>query len=199
MIKRRKKILSLFHLSFYLFHKPNKDQLNLAFSFSFLYSFFSPIKVSLQASLSTSRLFTCNLELRHLALFTTRPHPWEFFPFQKEKEKQQEYSIFFGLRANMEKSALYMTRTTTHFKEQILTEMQFIQGELPFKYLGVPLSTERSLYNSVCHWWEKMEARIRCWSTKLLSYSGRVQLIKSILFEMQTYWAQIFLLPKRSN
>nr|XP_009768991.1 PREDICTED: uncharacterized protein LOC104219920 [Nicotiana sylvestris] len=31
----------------------------------------------------------------------------------------------------------------------------------------------------------------------MLSYSGRVQLIKSILFGVQTYWAQIFLIPKK--
>lgn len=44
---------------------------------------------------------------------------------------------------------------------------------------------------------EKITARLKCWSTKFLSYSGRVQLIKSVIFEMQTYWTQIFLLPKK--
>ncbi|XP_019263748.1 PREDICTED: uncharacterized protein LOC109241462 [Nicotiana attenuata] len=31
----------------------------------------------------------------------------------------------------------------------------------------------------------------------MLSYSGRLQLIKSVLFVIQTYWAQVFLLPKK--
>lgn len=31
----------------------------------------------------------------------------------------------------------------------------------------------------------------------MLAYSGRLQLVKSVLFEMQTYWAQIFILPKK--
>ncbi|XP_070050690.1 uncharacterized protein [Nicotiana tomentosiformis] len=34
-------------------------------------------------------------------------------------------------------------------------------------------------------------------SELLLSYSGRVQLIKSVIFGMQIYWAHIFLPPKR--
>uniref|UniRef100_A0A0V0HDW4 Putative ovule protein n=1 Tax=Solanum chacoense TaxID=4108 RepID=A0A0V0HDW4_SOLCH len=42
-----------------------------------------------------------------------------------------------------------------------------------------------------------MIARIKCWSSKLLSYSGRLQLVKSMLFQMHTYWSQIFLLPKK--
>lgn len=42
-----------------------------------------------------------------------------------------------------------------------------------------------------------MIARVKCWTSKFLTYSGRLQLIKSVLFEMQTYWAHIFLLPKK--
>ncbi|XP_060185527.1 uncharacterized protein LOC132614990 [Lycium barbarum] len=44
---------------------------------------------------------------------------------------------------------------------------------------------------------EKMISRIKSRSSKLLSYSGSLQLVKSVLFEMQTYWAHIFLLPKK--
>lgn len=39
--------------------------------------------------------------------------------------------------------------------------------------------------------------KITCWSANLLSYSGRVQQIKSIIFGIQTYWAEIFLFPKK--
>ncbi|KAH0761419.1 hypothetical protein KY290_017492 [Solanum tuberosum] len=44
---------------------------------------------------------------------------------------------------------------------------------------------------------EKITTKMRCWSTRLLFYSGRLQLIKFVLFGMQSYWAQIFVLPKR--
>jgi hypothetical protein len=40
------------------------------------------------------------------------------------------------------------------------------------KYLGVPLISSRTL-----------------------SYAGRVQLINSVLFSIQVYWASLFLLP----
>lgn len=44
---------------------------------------------------------------------------------------------------------------------------------------------------------EKITSKVRCLSAKLPSYAGRLQLIKSVIFGFQTFWAQIFLLPKR--
>lgn len=38
---------------------------------------------------------------------------------------------------------------------------------------------------------------MKCWSKKLLAQSGKIQLIKSIVFGKQTYWAQVFILPKK--
>ena len=43
---------------------------------------------------------------------------------------------------------------------------------------------------------EKITARINAWSVKMLSYAGRLQLIKSVLFSMHNYWCRQFILPK---
>ncbi|XP_019239207.1 PREDICTED: uncharacterized protein LOC109219222 [Nicotiana attenuata] len=50
-------------------------------------------------------------------------------------ERFNHFSKVSGLKANMEKSAIYIAGVTREFKEMILEEMQFILGELPFKYL----------------------------------------------------------------
>lgn len=42
-----------------------------------------------------------------------------------------------------------------------------------------------------------MMGRITSLTTKFLSYAGKAQLIRSVLFSMQTYWSQIFILPKK--
>ncbi|GAB2303754.1 hypothetical protein Dimus_038957 [Dionaea muscipula] len=42
---------------------------------------------------------------------------------------------------------------------------------------------------------EKITCRITSWAGKLLSYAGRLQLIKSVLLSLHVYWAQIFLIP----
>lgn len=39
-------------------------------------------------------------------------------------------------------------------------------------------------------------ARLRCCSSRNLSYAGRLQLVKSVLHTLHVYWASAFLLPK---
>ncbi|XP_019235524.1 PREDICTED: uncharacterized protein LOC109215865 [Nicotiana attenuata] len=108
-----------------------------------------------------------------------------------------KFSRASGLQENPDKSSVYIAGTTERMKELILQELGYNEGILPFKYLGVPLAPKK-LSNQQC--WplvEKITARISCWTSKLLSYAGRLQLIKSVIFGMQSYWAQVFLLPKK--
>lgn len=39
-----------------------------------------------------------------------------------------------------------------------------------------------------------MTAKIRIWSTRHISYSGRVQLVNSVLMSIHGYWGQVFAL-----
>lgn len=71
------------------------------------------------------------------------------------------------------------------------------RGELPIRYLGVPLSSKRLSIIQCQPLLDKMVGRITSWTSRLLSYAGRLQLIKSVLFSIQIYWSQLFLLPKK--
>lgn len=42
---------------------------------------------------------------------------------------------------------------------------------------------------------DKIIARISSWSVRKLSYAGRIQLIRVVLFGIQSYWSQMFLIP----
>ena len=73
----------------------------------------------------------------------------------------------------------------------------FQLGSLPVRYLGVPLISTK-LSSSDCRiLLEKIVARIKNWIAKHLSYGGRLQLIKSVLFSLQIYWMGLFILPKK--
>lgn len=109
----------------------------------------------------------------------------------------EHFSSVSGPKANLEKSSFCVAGVTQEFRAQIMQDMHFTIGEMPFKYLGIPLSSRKLSIHQCLPLVEKIITRIQCWTTKFLSYSGRVQLIKSVLFEMQTYWAQVFLLPKK--
>lgn len=44
---------------------------------------------------------------------------------------------------------------------------------------------------------DKIIARISSWSVRKLSYAGRIQLIRVVLFGVQSYWSQMFLIPSK--
>jgi hypothetical protein len=44
---------------------------------------------------------------------------------------------------------------------------------------------------------DKIAGRIDSWSSKKLSFAGRLQLLSSILYSIQVYGSSIFILPKR--
>lgn len=82
-------------------------------------------------------------------------------------------------------------------RQQILEFSGLSEGKLPFRYLGVPLSSQKL---TLVQWQpliQKILSKITCWTARFLSYAGRLQLIKSVLFGMQTYWSQVFLLPQK--
>lgn len=72
-----------------------------------------------------------------------------------------------------------------------------MKGELPFKYLRVLLSTKTPSTIQCKSLIDKMLSKITSWTIKFLSYSGRAQLVKNVLFAIQTFGAQVFALPKK--
>ncbi|KAL0281816.1 UNVERIFIED_CONTAM: Retrovirus-related Pol polyprotein from type-2 retrotransposable element R2DM [Sesamum radiatum] len=64
------------------------------------------------------------------------------------------------------------------------------------RYLGLPLLASRLSISDCQPILRKIEARIKGWEGVMLSFAGRVQLIKSVLSALQVYWAMAFILPK---
>ncbi|KAH0698462.1 hypothetical protein KY284_012677 [Solanum tuberosum] len=109
----------------------------------------------------------------------------------------QIFSNASGLQANLGKSTIYFGGVSQDTKDAILQQWGLTIGDLPFKYLGVPLSTKKL---STLQWYpliEKIIAKISTWTAKKLAYAGRVQLVQSVLFGVQSYWAQLFLIPSK--
>ncbi|GJV60166.1 RNA-directed DNA polymerase, eukaryota, reverse transcriptase zinc-binding domain protein [Tanacetum coccineum] len=88
------------------------------------------------------------------------------------------------------------TKSVNIIKETLEEFIPFGVGKLPMKYLGVPLITKKITANNCKPLVEKVKSRILNWRNKALSYSGRLQLIASVLSAMQIYWASVFFLPK---
>ncbi|XP_019261814.1 PREDICTED: uncharacterized protein LOC109239681 [Nicotiana attenuata] len=71
------------------------------------------------------------------------------------------------------------------------------RGALPFRYLGVPISARKLSITDCEMLVEKMATKVRTWSTRNISYAGRVMLVNSVLMQVHSYWASIFILPKK--
>lgn len=69
------------------------------------------------------------------------------------------------------------------------------KSELPVRFLGVPLIFSKLSINDCMPHIDKITCRIYSWTNILLSLAGRLQLIKSVLFTIQAYWSNHFLLP----
>ena len=106
------------------------------------------------------------------------------------------FYTYSGLQLNSGKSELFYTGIAQPVIEEIRSATGFQIGHLPVRYLGVPLITRRLTLGDCSMLIDKITARIQCWITKYLTYAGRLQLIKSVLYSIQSYWCRQFILPK---
>ena len=68
-------------------------------------------------------------------------------------------------------------------------------GNLPMKYLGMPLGTSfktTSIWNPIL---EKMKKKLSGWKRLYLSKGGRLSLLKSTLSSLPTYFLSLFTIP----
>ncbi|XP_060210905.1 uncharacterized protein LOC132637908 [Lycium barbarum] len=108
----------------------------------------------------------------------------------------QTFSNTSGLQANAGKSNIFSSNMEKQCLDDICAVTGYQLGALPFRDLGVPVSSRK--INAVDYEMllDKMGARIRAWSSRNLTYAGRGQLINSVLLHVHTYWSSIFILPK---
>ncbi|XP_058739137.1 uncharacterized protein LOC131611028 [Vicia villosa] len=107
-----------------------------------------------------------------------------------------KFSDSTGLIFNPRKCKVFFGSVDDDSKKIIRCATGFEEGRFLVKYLGVPLSSKRL---GIIHYLpliDKITARIRHWSSKLLSYAGRIQLIKSVIGAITQYWMLNFPLPK---
>ncbi|GKD87311.1 hypothetical protein Tco_1358465 [Tanacetum coccineum] len=107
-----------------------------------------------------------------------------------------EFKMVSGIIPSIQKSTAYFCNVVHHVKLAILNIMPFSEGELPIKYLGVPLISSRLLNNDCKILVEKVKNRIGDWKNKSLYFAGRLQLCKSVISSMHVYWASVLMIPK---
>lgn len=107
----------------------------------------------------------------------------------------EEFKQASGLGINPEKSALFLDGGDFQVSQEISTRQGLQQGSFPVRYLGVPLTTRKLRKQDYQPLLDRILSKFNAWTVKHLSYAGRLQLIKSVIYSIITFWASIFLFP----
>lgn len=105
------------------------------------------------------------------------------------------FSELSGLSPNPSKSQCYLANVDSVETSRILGMLNFPRGYTPAKFLGVPLISSKLSIAHCRPLIDRITSRISSWQTKMLSFSGRIQLVRSVLFAIQAYWSSFFILP----
>ncbi|XP_022842018.1 uncharacterized protein LOC111365713 [Olea europaea var. sylvestris] len=61
-----------------------------------------------------------------------------------------------------------------------------------FRYLGIPLASEKLKVSCYAPFLDKIVASIEAWNCSSLSYAGKVELIRAVLQDVECFWLSIF-------
>ncbi|CAL1378125.1 unnamed protein product [Linum trigynum] len=108
-----------------------------------------------------------------------------------------EFYLLSGLSCNPQKCEAFFGGQAHLYKENAIELSGFAEGQLPVRYLGLPLFSGRLSARECEVLVDKMTSRIRSWQASKLTYARRLQLISSVLYSLVQYWMNIFILPKK--
>lgn len=107
----------------------------------------------------------------------------------------EDFAEISGLKISLEKSTLYTAGISSTQEEDILSRFPFASGQLPVRYLGLPLLTRKMTVNDYMPLVEKIRKKMKLWTGRLLSHGGRLQLISSVITSLANFWLSAFRLP----
>lgn len=108
----------------------------------------------------------------------------------------KEFELRSGLAMSMHKTSFFASGLSVEETGAIQFSTGMPLGSLPIRYLGVPLVTKKlSLLNCEVLL-QQIKSKFSSWSSKALSFAGRLLLIKTVIAGINTFWCSTFILPK---
>ncbi|XP_039052926.1 uncharacterized protein LOC120194797 [Hibiscus syriacus] len=102
-----------------------------------------------------------------------------------------------GLKLNASKCEMFHAGVRIDQCAAIQDLTGFKLGSLPVRYLGVQLVTKKLSVKDCRSLIDKIRAKLNSWANKHLSFAGRIQLIRAVLFSMASFWCRQLILPKK--
>lgn len=102
-----------------------------------------------------------------------------------------EFSETSSLKINKHKSHMFMAGVRPYEAQQIRDLFDFPLGNLPIRYLGLPLSARKLQIRHYSPLVDQIMSFINRWSNNFLSLVGRIELVRSVLQGVECYWIQM--------
>lgn len=106
------------------------------------------------------------------------------------------YERSSGQLVSLEKSGYYLGSKAERHSGQITHITGISRKEFPFNYLGVPMFSGRPKIIYFEHLVEKIHKAIAGWKARVLSFGGRLTLIKSVLLSFPVYTLASSVVPQ---
>ena len=119
----------------------------------------------------------------------------EYHSISRLNDTLVKFSVTSGLQPNTQKSSWFFCNVPMDIVHYAVALSNIPEGTLPIKYLGLPLITGRLKLSDCLPLINRLCCRINSWTTRSLRFSGRLQLLKAILFNIQGYWSMYLFLP----
>ncbi|VFQ80307.1 unnamed protein product [Cuscuta campestris] len=106
------------------------------------------------------------------------------------------FSKVSGLCLNPTKSNIFVAGKYRDASQDILQLANFPRGELPVRYLGLPLASHRISGSDYAPLFMKIDTFLGKWSTLKISYAGKLELIRAVIQGVESFWLQAFPVQK---
>ena len=107
----------------------------------------------------------------------------------------EEFGNLSGLNINIAKSTVFAAGRGKQLLENEAAAVGLSISALPIRYLGLPLTSKIMSRNDYEPLISKIRDSFLSWTSKALSYAGRLLLIKSVIASMTNFWCAAFCLP----
>lgn len=108
----------------------------------------------------------------------------------------REFEMRSGLAVSVQKSSFFASGLSQRETDLIQFSTGMPLGSLPVRYLGVPLCTKKLSILNCEVLLQQIKTRLSSWSAKALSFAGRLQLLKTVITGITTFWCSTFILPQ---
>jgi len=102
-----------------------------------------------------------------------------------------------GLGINREKTELLLDGGNFARNRSLADNLGITHGSLPVRYLGVPLMSQKMRRQDYQPLVDRINSRFTSWTARHLSFAGRLQLLKSVIYSTINFWASVFIFPNQ--